>query len=222
MGSPAIRFALLTQQTALITIFETYSAMETDTEFAGAADGHGDELDSILATKPDLVILDADLPGGMVFNLASMIRNTLPSTITLYLVSDDTEEWIERCIEKQTRANDFQLPKSALFDKLRAHMKRMTGPVVPLEPQTVGASASNLRELRNKSHSRRSPSCLTKRQLDVLRQLALGHSVKEVASSMHLSPKSVDNHKYRIMQRLDIHDRVQLARYAIREGLVEP
>jgi DNA-binding NarL/FixJ family response regulator len=61
----------------------------------------------------------------------------------------------------------------------------------------------------------------TPRQLQLLCQLATGASVKEVARSLHLSPKSVDSHKYRIMQRLGIHDRVELARFAIREGLIE-
>ncbi|QDT39002.1 response regulator transcription factor [Stratiformator vulcanicus] len=71
----------------------------------------------------------------------------------------------------------------------------------------------------------RSPSqlaSLTNRQLEVLRLLAHGQSVKEVARGLHLSEKSVDSHKYRIMSKLNIHDRVELARFAIREGLVSP
>ena len=63
---------------------------------------------------------------------------------------------------------------------------------------------------------------LTARQVEVLRHLAQGQSVKEVAKLMHLSQKSVDSHKYRIMHKLAIHDRVELARYAIREGLTQP
>jgi DNA-binding NarL/FixJ family response regulator len=65
-------------------------------------------------------------------------------------------------------------------------------------------------------------SQLTNRQLEVLRHLARGESVKEVAKSLQLSQKSVDSHKYRIMHKLGIHDRVKLTRYAIREGLMLP
>lgn len=65
-------------------------------------------------------------------------------------------------------------------------------------------------------------SKLSNRQIEVLRNLAFGLSVKDVARRMHISVKSVDSHKYRIMQSLGIHDRVDLARYAIREGLVCP
>jgi DNA-binding NarL/FixJ family response regulator len=64
-------------------------------------------------------------------------------------------------------------------------------------------------------------SQLSPRQINVLTLLANGMSVKEVAKELHLSPKSVDSHKYRLMLKLNIKGRVELARFAIREGLIE-
>lgn len=60
---------------------------------------------------------------------------------------------------------------------------------------------------------------LTPREFDVLRLLAQGLSKKRIAESLHLSVKTVDNHSTSIMSKLNIHNRVDLARYAIREGL---
>ncbi|GAB4142116.1 MAG: hypothetical protein Tsb009_12220 [Planctomycetaceae bacterium] len=65
-------------------------------------------------------------------------------------------------------------------------------------------------------------SRLTSRQIDVLKLIALGHTTKEIASQLQLSVKSIDSHKYRLMKKLGIHDRVHLCRYAIRQGLIEP
>lgn len=62
----------------------------------------------------------------------------------------------------------------------------------------------------------------TGRQLEILTLLAMGDSVREVAKKLALAPKSVDNHKYRIMKILGVHNRVHLARYAIRQGLILP
>ena len=62
--------------------------------------------------------------------------------------------------------------------------------------------------------------CLTNRQQEILACLAMGDSVKEVARKLHLAPKSVEGHKHRIMKKLELHDRVLLARYAIRQGLI--
>lgn len=67
-----------------------------------------------------------------------------------------------------------------------------------------------------------STNCLTRRQLEILRFLAMGDSVREVAKKLHLAPKSVEGHKYRIMKRLGIHNRVHLCRFAIRNGVISP
>lgn len=67
-----------------------------------------------------------------------------------------------------------------------------------------------------------SVSSLTALQLQVLVHLANGMRVREVAGKMHLTPKAIESHKYRIMQRLGVRDRLGLCRWAIREGLIEP
>ena len=64
------------------------------------------------------------------------------------------------------------------------------------------------------------PSPLTRRQRQVLRQMALGFVTKEIAYQLHLSPKTVAAHRMHIMERLDIHDLAGLVIYALRKGLV--
>jgi len=78
-----------------------------------------------------------------------------------------------------------------------------------------------VQDLPTAEEIRKGDDGLTDRQREVLCLLAEGFSVKEIASMMHLSAKSVDSHKYRIMKKLKLNDRVRLARYAIREGLIE-
>ena len=63
---------------------------------------------------------------------------------------------------------------------------------------------------------------LTDRQLEILRHLARGDSVKAVARKLFLSPKSVDNQKFRIMSKIGVRDKVALALFAVREGLITP
>ena len=62
---------------------------------------------------------------------------------------------------------------------------------------------------------------LSGRELEVLRYVARGMANKEVAATMHVACRTVDHHVARVMQKLDIHGRVDLARYAVREGLAE-
>ena len=65
-------------------------------------------------------------------------------------------------------------------------------------------------------------STLSSREMETLRYVAKGLSKKEIAPLMHISVKTVDKHVTQLMTKLDIHDRVGLARFAIREGLIEP
>lgn len=64
-------------------------------------------------------------------------------------------------------------------------------------------------------------STLSPRELEVLGYVARGLSTKELAGVMHVSPRTADNHVTRIMTKLDIHSRVELARFAMREGLAQ-
>lgn len=75
--------------------------------------------------------------------------------------------------------------------------------------------------LRSDVNTRDPHTGLTRRQLQVLHDLALGHSVKKIAQKMQLTSKSVESHKYRIMKKLKISNRVGLCRYAIRKGIVD-
>ncbi len=78
------------------------------------------------------------------------------------------------------------------------------------------------RRCRDRAKTRYSTAIaqLTPRELQVLPYIARGYTDRQTAEILHLSPKTVDVHKTHIMAKLDIHDRVTLARFAIREGLI--
>jgi DNA-binding NarL/FixJ family response regulator len=78
-----------------------------------------------------------------------------------------------------------------------------------------------LREGRSPSAPAAVLEGLTPRQMEVLVQLAHGATVKEVATRLHLTAKAVDSMKYRLMKAFQFHDRVELTRFAIREGLIQ-
>jgi len=63
---------------------------------------------------------------------------------------------------------------------------------------------------------------LTPREIEILKLIAEAHSAKEIADMLVLSVKTVDRHRANILDKLGLHDRVELTRYAIRSGLVEP
>ena len=99
-----------------------------------------------------------------------------------------------------------------------------TNPIKTIASGETNRQRIDAAESHGGDAARTDPSytCLTSRQIEVLRLVAIGFSSKEIAEKLYVTVKSVDCHKYKLMQKLDLHDRVHLCRYAIRQGLIEP
>jgi DNA-binding NarL/FixJ family response regulator len=179
-----------------------------------------DQLVTIaLEERPDLLILDVNLPGRGTFDAAQEIITALPKTRLLLLSGHLADIFIGQAL--QLRMAGYLL-KQESFERLREGIHAAIRGELVLSKAVQERITYDPIERRRVPRSESDLSMLTGRQLEVLRHLARGQSVKEIAREMHLSQKSVDSHKYRIMNKLKIHDRVELARFAIREGLMLP
>lgn len=111
--------------------------------------------------------------------------------------------------------------KQESFREIVARIQRVAAGETVFCPAVTGrlsGEGRNLRLLPNPGASQ--IQTLTAREFELLPYLARGMSVKQVASLMHLSPSTVDNHKARIMKKLNVHKTAELTRLAIREGLI--
>ena len=183
------------------------------------ADDADEGLKIILKTQPDIAILDTELPGRGVFDIASEITSRQKRTKIVFLTAGTSDIIIDQAL--RVRASGLLTPDEPI-ETLLANLKRIAGGSHCFPKEVEERLEFDAKQKRYKFHSDSSLSLLTNRQIEVLRHLARGLSVKEVAKRMHLSQKSVDSHKYRIMHKLNIHDRVELSRYTIREGLILP
>lgn len=194
------------------------SALRVDGRFeivAAATDG--DAGWQILENhSPDLLLSEVDPPGRSPFEMVEELRRRPRPPRVVLMTSQLTPALVEQALRVSVDAYLLKSePIPSLLDALDrvAHGQREFSPPVQgmLSTDATGrlvlAAQSPLGDL-------------TLRQVEILRHLAAGRSVKEVARLMHLSMKSVDSHKYRIMQRLNIHNRVELAHFARRKGLL--
>lgn len=169
--------------------------------------------------RPDVVVMDVDLPGRGTFDAADAVLSERPQTKIVLLTEHLADIFVGQAL--RIGAAGYLL-KTETFDCLcRAITDAVRGQTY-LSPPVMERVYFNNTESRYLPRMESDLTLLTNRQLEVLRHLARGDSVKEIAKQMHLSQKSVDSHKYRIMNKLRIHDRVELARFAIREGLMLP
>jgi len=176
------------------------------------ADGWGEARALSAVRSPEVVVVDADRDAEPPCDLSEGAKR-----IRYVLI---VPEISSSCLERYRRLKAYAVllreePLSALILCLKQVGSAMRAAD---HAQTPGAGWSDGRRMRVDSPLK----SLTPRQMQILSCLARGDSVKEAAASLSLTAKSVTNHKYRIMQKLGVNDRVKLARLAIREGLIEP
>jgi DNA-binding NarL/FixJ family response regulator len=214
-----IRLVLVDDHQMLLEALTLRLGSDPELEIVGTASNGDDGLRLVRELRPDLVTLDVDLPGRGSFDVAAEISARQKETRIIFLTSYLSDVFISQALRVRTHG---YLLKGEGAGVLVDGIKRVHRGEICFSEEVVQRLTY---DPSRKQYTVRSESrlvSLTGRQLEVLRHLARGQSVKEVARTMHLSEKSVDSHKYRIMHKLGIHDRVELARYAIREGLMLP
>lgn len=175
-------------------------------------------LQAVEKTAVDIAVLDTELSGRSAFDVAANLLQRFRGMRVIFLSGHMSDVLIERVL--QARASGY-LVKGESVDALCRAIEAVVRGDTYFSPQIrerLRFDPTRQTYVMNHSHPF---SVLTIRQIDVLKNLAEGKSVKEIAKLMNLSRKSIDSHKYRIMRKLALHDRVELARFAIREGLTQ-
>ncbi|GAB4550040.1 MAG: response regulator transcription factor [Phycisphaerales bacterium] len=172
-----------------------------------------------LREQPDIVVMDIDMPGVSCFDAARTITSHLPDTRIVFLTAHAHDHHIERAME--LGASAF-ITKHETPERVIEALSRVAGGGTYFSSEVQTRIVLTERQgSRSQRHTTRL-STLSPREQEVLLHIASGMTKKQIAELMHLSPKTVDNHSTNLMDKLDIHDRVELTKFAIREGLVTP
>jgi DNA-binding NarL/FixJ family response regulator len=181
---------------------------------AEAADG-AEALAEALAHQPDLAILDVAMPRLTGLQATREIRAAAPDVRVLILSMHDDERYLFEALK--AGASGYVLKQKADQDLVDA--VRAVGRGEPF--LTNSAPRSLVREwMADTSSGPREP--LSPREQEVLKLLAEAHTNREISELLGVSAKTVEHHRASILRKLGMRDRVELVRYAIRRGLVEP
>lgn len=178
---------------------------------AECADGH-ETIAAIRSCQPDVVLLDIAMPGPSGIEVARTIRQFDQETRILVLSSIDRQEIVEQALA--AGVNGYLLKDFVLAELVQALTMMLDGGSF-LSPKL---SAMNLRsEAENDSGQN---SRLTTRQTEILRHVASGRTTKEIARELGISPKTVEFHRSRLMEKIGVHDVTGLTRFALHTGIV--
>lgn len=164
--------------------------------------------------KPDLVIMDVSMPGMNGIEATRQITGELAGVKILCLSMHANEQFVGDAFEGG--ASGYLLKESA-FEEMLTAIRAVMANQRYLSPAVAGPVIEGYRALRS-GHSS-SLSRLTGREREVLQLVAEGRSTKDIAGRLHLSIKTIDTHRRRIMEKLSVHSIAGLTKYAIRYGL---
>ncbi len=192
---------------------------ESDLTVVGEAGGAQAGIQQASTCEPDIVLMDIDMAGLSPFAAAGTILAQRPETRVVFLSAFSHDVYIEQAI--QAKAWGY-VTKSEPFATVRRAIREVARGWVHFSAEIKAriVNSPDGPKLAAKATTRLSQ--LSGREVDVLRLLAQGMSTKAIAQTLQISTKTVDNHKSHLMAKLGIHDRVELARYAYREGLATP
>ena len=184
------------------------------TVVAEAGDGL-EALNTTLRTDVDLAILDVSMPRLTGVDAARQIKANRPQVSVLMLSMHDSEQYLFAALA--AGASGYVLKSAADRDLVDACRAALRG-----EPFLYPSAVRSLIRDHLRHDGGGDGDVLTPREREIVKLIAEAHSSKEIAELLTISVKTVDRHRANILEKLGMSDRVELTRYAIRRGLVEP
>jgi two-component system response regulator NreC len=213
--SNKIRILICDDHTLFVEGIKAMLRNETSLEIVGEARGGRQAVDLVKELKPDVLLMDVSMPDMNGFDATRRVHEFDSNVKVLILTMHDEEELVARCLEAGAAGYIIKdAPASQLLYAIETVQKgeRYLSPVVL--KKVIGGYVQNTSRPKT-SYDRLSP-----REREILKLLAEGLSVKEIATRLNLSVKTVDVHKSNLMKKIDVHDKAELIKYAIQRKLI--
>ena len=186
---------------------------EPDLEVVAEAGDGAEAVELALSQELDLAVLDVAMPRLTGLQAAHQLAQRRPELRLVMLTMHDSEAYLFEAL--RAGATGFVLKSAVDRDLVEACRAVLRG-----ESWVYPAGVSAL--IRSHRNREGVGEPLTVRETEVVKLIAEGSTTKEIAETLVISPKTVERHRANILEKLELRDRVDLTRWAIRQGLVEP
>jgi len=189
---------------------------QDDVEVVAEADDGRGAIALVREHQPDVVIMDISMPGLNGIDASRRIVADNPEVKIITLSIHSNRRFVSDMLK--AGASGYVL-KECLFDELVQAVRTVAAGDIYLSPRITGVVVDDYVEHLSSETRRSKLAALSEREREVLQMLAEGKSTKNTALTLHVSPKTIESNRRRIMEKLDIHSVAELTKYAIREGL---
>jgi len=189
---------------------------ETDMEIVGEVGSGEEALTAVRTLKPDVVLMDVVMAGMSGIEATRRIKEASPDVAVLALTMHEDEQYF---FEMLSAGASGYIPKRAAPDDLVSAIRVVSQGNVFLYPTLAKMLVKDF--LSRAESGQVSPiEELTSREREVLTCIAEGLTTREIAETLVISAKTVDRHRENIMRKLNLHNRIELVKYAIEKGLI--
>ena len=192
-------------------------ALTGDIEAVGIATNGREALEMVRELTPDVVLMDIAMPIMDGVEATRRIHKEFPKVKILALTQYDDKAYVFPVIE--AGASGF-ISKTAASSELVAGIRSVHRGDSFLSPSVARFLIEDYQQIATMKGSQDPYEQLTNREREVLKLAAEGHTTQEIAAMLVLSPKTVERHKTNLMSKLDIHNRTELIKYALRKGII--
>ncbi len=189
---------------------------QPDMEVVAEASDGAEAVEVALRERPDLCILDVAMPRLTGLQAAREIKAQAPGVAVLILSMHKDERYVFEALK--AGASGYVLKAEADQDLVEAARAVGRGEAF----LTNAAERSLIRDWMASSDTAGPREALTPREQEVVKLIAEAHTNAQIAAVLHVAEKTVESHRANVLRKLGMRDRVELVRYAIRRGLVEP
>ena len=193
-------------------------ASQPDIDVVGQAGNAREAMAVIASVSPDVVLMDIAMPGQSGLDATREIRDRFPAVQVLVVTIHDREDYLFQAL--RAGAAGYVLKGAEVQDLLEAVRTAQRGEVYLLPSITKKLVADYLRRSQA-GEERTTYDGLTDREREILGLIAQGLTTNTIATTLFLSPHTVQSHRDHIMAKLDLHSKAALIKYAIAHGLIE-
>lgn len=215
---PKIKLVLADDHAVVRSGLRMLLQAQPDMEIVGEADSGAQALAQVQLLHPDIILMDIQMPGMNGIEATRQIKEVCGETAVLALTMHEDDQYFFEML--QAGASGY-VPKRAAPDELVHAIRTVSRGEVFLYPSLATRLVQSYLGGDAGSDSEALVSDLTPREQEVLVHIAEGLTNPEIADKLVISVKTVDRHRENIMRKLNLHSRIDLVKYALRQGLIE-
>ncbi len=214
----SIRILLADDHTILRAGLKMMLNAQPDMEVVGEAQDGRQALQEAQRLQPDIILMDITMPDMNGIEATKQLKKELPDVKVLILTMHEHEEYVFQAL--RAGASGYMLKEAADTDLISALRIIQSGQFY-LSPAAQSVMVGDYLQRVRTGEEKDSYSSLTEREREILKLVAEGYTNNQIAERLVISPKTVDTHRTHIMDKLNLHSRAELVKYAMRRGLLE-